>query len=40
MRLTVREAIDRVERIREESAPGARPALGRLARFAARRGRA
>ena len=40
MRLTAREAIDRVGRIREESAPGARPALGRLARFAARRGRA
>lgn len=39
MRRTVREAIDRVERIREESAPGAKPALGRFARFAARRGR-
>lgn len=39
MRLTAREAIDRVERIREESAPGARPALGRLARFVARWGR-
>ena len=39
MRRTVREAIDRVERIREESASGVRPALGRFARFAAGRGR-
>ena len=44
MRRTIGEAIDEVERIREESAPGAKPALGRLARLVAggdrrRRGR-
>ena len=39
MRRTIREAIDGVERIREESAPGSRAALGRLERFVIRRGR-
>lgn len=39
MRRTIGEAIDGVERIREENAPGTRAALGRLARFVIRGGR-
>lgn len=39
MRRTIGEAIDGVERIKEESAPGARPALGRFERFVAGGGR-